>query len=73
MFVITSYSIHYTKLYELEDLGPHTKVASGIIATSVIGAAILTPIMGWAQTITGTVVAAISFMFVYYLYLVFFA
>lgn len=69
------HSIMWPVIYSLalEDLGPHTKVASGIIATSVIGAAILTPIMGWAQTITGTVVAAISFMFVYYLYLVFFA
>lgn len=57
----------------LEDLGPHTKVASGIIATSVIGAAILTPVMGLAQTITGTVIAAISFMLIYYAYLVFFA
>lgn len=57
----------------LEDLGPHTKVASGIIATSVIGAAILTPIMGAVQTATGTVIAAISFLFIYYVYLIFFA
>lgn len=69
------HSIMWPVIYSLalEDLGPHTKVASGIIATSVIGAAILTPIMGWAQTISGTVIAAISFMFIYYLYLVFFA
>jgi FHS family L-fucose permease-like MFS transporter len=57
----------------LEDLGPHSDVASGIIATSVIGAAILTPIMGGVQTITGTVIAAISFLFIYYIYLIFFA
>lgn len=69
------HSIMWPVIYSLalEDLGPHTKVASGIIATSVIGAAILTPIMGLAQSITGTVIAAISFLFIYYLYLIFFA
>jgi FHS family L-fucose permease-like MFS transporter len=57
----------------LEDLGPHAKVASGIIATSVIGAAILTPLMGAIQDFTGSVVVAISCLFVYYAYLIFFA
>jgi FHS family L-fucose permease-like MFS transporter len=57
----------------LEDLGPHAKVASGIIATSVIGAAILTPLMGAIQDFSGSVVIAISCLFVYYLYLIFFA
>lgn len=57
----------------LEDLGPHAKVASGVINTSVIGAAILMPVMGGIQTLTGTVVAAICCLFVYYLYLIFFA
>jgi MFS transporter, FHS family, L-fucose permease len=69
------HSIMWPVIYNLalEDLGPHAKVASGIIATSVIGAAILMPIMGWVQTITGSVIIAVSLMFVYYLYLVFFA
>jgi len=68
------HSIMWPVIYSLalEDLGPHADVASGIIATSVIGAAILMPIMGGIQTIAG-VIAAISVMFVYYLYLVFFA
>lgn len=69
------HSIMWPVIYNLalEDLGPHAKVASGIIATSVIGAAILTPIMGAIQTITGTVIAAICCLFIYYLYLIFFA
>jgi MFS transporter, FHS family, L-fucose permease len=69
------HSIMWPVIYNLalEDLGPHAKVASGIIATSVIGAAILMPIMGAFQDMTGSVVVAISFLFVYYLYLVFFA
>ncbi|MDR2839857.1 MAG: glucose/galactose MFS transporter, partial [Paludibacter sp.] len=69
------HSIMWPVIYSLglEDLGPHSKVASGIIATSVIGAAILMPIMGAVQTATGTVVAAICFLFAYYLYEIFFA
>ena len=69
------HSIMWPVIYSLalEDLGPHADVASGIIATSVIGAAILTPIMGAVQTITGSVIAAIGFLFIYYLYLIFFA
>lgn len=69
------HSIMWPTIYNLalEDLGPLAKVASGIIATSVIGAAILTPIMGAIQTATGTVVAAICCLFVYYAYLIFFA
>ena len=69
------HSIMWPVIYSLalEDLGPHSDVASGIIATSVIGAAILTPIMGGVQTMTGTVIAAISFLFIYYIYLIFFA
>jgi len=69
------HSIMWPVIYNLalEDLGPHAKVASGIIATSVIGAAILMPIMGAVQTLTGTVIAAISFLFIYYIYLIFFA
>jgi FHS family L-fucose permease-like MFS transporter len=57
----------------LEDIGPHGGVASGVISTSVIGAAILTPLMGTVQRATGNVVVAISFLFIYYAYLFFFA
>ncbi len=69
------HSIMWPVIYSLalEDLGPHADVASGVIASSVIGAAILMPIMGAIQTITGTVIAAVSCMFIYYLYLIFFA
>ena len=69
------HSIMWPVIYSLalEDLGPHADVASGVIATSVIGAAILMPIMGAIQTATGTVIAAVSCLFVYYLYLIFFA
>lgn len=69
------HSIMWPVIYNLalEDLGPHAKVASGVIATSVIGAAILMPIMGAIQTITTSVVAAISCLFIYYIYLIFFA
>ena len=42
------HSIMWPVIYNLslEDLGPHAKVASGVIATSVIGASIHTLIMG---------------------------
>ncbi|NOY96125.1 MAG: sugar MFS transporter [Chlorobi bacterium] len=69
------HSIMWPTIYNLalEDLGPHAKVASGVIATSVIGAAILTPMMGAIHTATNSVVIAISCLFIYYAYLVFFA
>ncbi len=69
------HSIMWPVIYNLalEDLGPLAKVASGVIATSVIGAAILTPMMGAIKSATGSVVIAVSTMFVYYAYLVFFA
>jgi len=69
------HSIMWPVIYNLalEDLGPHAKVASGVIATSVIGASILTLIMGKIQAVTGSVMIAVSLLFVYYLYLVFFA
>lgn len=69
------HSIMWPTIYNLalEDLGPLAKVASGVIATSVIGAAILMPLMGAVQTATGSVVIAISLLFVYYIYMVFFA
>jgi FHS family L-fucose permease-like MFS transporter len=69
------HSIMWPVIYNLslEDLGPHAKVASGIIATSVIGASILTLIMGKIQAVSGSVILAVSLMFIYYLYLLFFA
>jgi len=44
-----------------------------VIATSVIGASISTLIMGKIQAVTGSVIIAVSLMFIYYIYLVFFA
>jgi FHS family L-fucose permease-like MFS transporter len=69
------HSIMWPVIYNLalEDLGPHAKVASGVIATSVIGAAILTPFMGAVQTMTGSVIVAVGTLFFYYAYMVFFA
>lgn len=69
------HSIMWPTIYNLslEDLGPHAGVASGVISTSVIGVALLTPLMGAVQSATGTVIAAISFLFIYYAYLFFFA
>jgi MFS transporter, FHS family, L-fucose permease len=69
------HSIMWPVIYNLslEDLGPHSKVASGVIATSVIGASILTLIMGKIQVATGSVILALSLMFIYYLYMLFFA
>jgi FHS family L-fucose permease-like MFS transporter len=69
------HSIMWPVIYNLalEDLGPHAKVASGVIATSVIGASVSTLIMGKIQAVTGSVMIAVSLMFIYYVYLVFFA
>jgi FHS family L-fucose permease-like MFS transporter len=69
------HSIMWPVIYNLalEDLGPHAKVASGVIATSVIGASISSLVMGKIQAVTGSVMIAVSLMFLYYIYLVFFA
>ncbi|MCD8261705.1 MAG: glucose/galactose MFS transporter, partial [Bacteroides sp.] len=56
----------------LEDLGPNTKAASGMINTGVIGAAVLMPLMGMIVEKVG-LTAAICTLFVYYLYIVWFA
>ena len=57
----------------LQELGPHTKAASGIINLGVIGAATLTPIMGWvADAPSLGVGVAICMMFIYYLYVMWF-
>jgi FHS family L-fucose permease-like MFS transporter len=76
------HSIMWANIFNLaiEDLGPHAKVASGIVCTCVIGGAILPPLMGMLQQgfvhgegdlsglATGTV-AAICCLFVYYIYI----
>jgi MFS transporter, FHS family, L-fucose permease len=69
------HSIMWPVIYNLalEDLGPHAKVASGVIATSVIGASIISLVMGKLQSVTGSVMIAVSLLFVCYIYLVFFA
>ena len=68
------HSIMWPCIYNLalEDLGPHSKVGSGVIATSVIGAAILPILMGGIQKGIGLIVA-ISCLFLYYAYITFFA
>ena len=55
----------------LQELGPHTKAASGVINTGVIGAAILMPVMGAIVDITGVIIA-MCIMFVYYAYIIWF-
>lgn len=55
----------------LQELGPHTKAASGVINTGVIGAAILMPIMGLIVDMTGVIIA-MCIMFVYYAYIIWF-
>ena len=68
------HSIMWPCIYSLalEDLGPHTKVGSGVIATAVIGAAILPIIMGGIQKSIGLIVA-VCCLFIYYAYIAFFA
>ncbi len=55
----------------LMHLGRHTKAASGVINTGVIGAAILMPIMGAVVDVTGVIIA-MCIMFVYYAYIFWF-
>ena len=55
----------------LQELGPHTKAASGVINTGVIGAAILMPVMGAIVDMT-VVIIAMCIMFVYYAYIIWF-
>lgn len=56
----------------LRDLGPHADVASGVINTSVVGAAVLLPMMGAIQSVSGAVTVAISCLFGYYGYIAFY-
>ena len=55
----------------LQELGPHTKAATGIINTGVIGAAILMPFMGLVVDQT-SVIVAMCLMFIYYAYIIWF-
>lgn len=55
----------------LQKLGPHTKAATGIINTGVIGAAILMPVMGTIVDAIG-VIFAMCIMFIYYAYIIWF-
>ena len=57
----------------LQELGPHTKAASGIINLGVVGAATLTPLMGMVVDNPALGVGvAICMMFVYYAYVFWF-
>ena len=68
------HSIMWPCIYNLalEDLGPHSKVGSGVVATSVIGAALLPIMMGAIQKGIG-LLFAIACLFLYYAYITFFA
>ena len=55
----------------LQELGPHTRAASGVINTGVIGAAILMPLMGAIVDMTGVIIA-MCFLFVFYAYIIWF-
>ena len=55
----------------LEELGPHTKAASGIINTGVIGAAVLMPLMGVIEDGVG-LKAVFACLFIYYIYIMWF-
>ena len=57
----------------LQDLGPHTKAASGIINLGVVGGALLTPLMGMiVDNPSFGVGYAIAMMFIYYVYVFWF-
>jgi FHS family L-fucose permease-like MFS transporter len=55
----------------LQELGPHTKAATGVINTGVIGAAILMPVMGTIVDATGVIIA-MCVMFIFYAYIIWF-
>jgi FHS family L-fucose permease-like MFS transporter len=55
----------------LQELGPHTKAATGVINTGVIGAAILMPVMGFMVDKVGVIIA-MCLMFVFYAYIIWF-
>lgn len=55
----------------LQQLGPHTKAATGVINTGVIGAAILMPIMGTIVDKTSVIFASCC-LFIFYAYIIWF-
>jgi FHS family L-fucose permease-like MFS transporter len=55
----------------LQELGPNTKQATGIINTGVIGAAVLMPILGTIVDTTGVAIASCG-LFVFYAYIIWF-
>lgn len=55
----------------LQELGPHTKSATGVINTGVIGAALLMPLMGNIVDSAGVVIASCC-LFVFYAYIIWF-
>ncbi len=55
----------------LQELGPHTKAATGVINTGVIGAAILMPLMGRIVDATSVVFASCC-LFIFYAYIIWF-
>ena len=55
----------------LQELGPHTKAATGLINTGVIGAAVLMPLMGAIVDMTGVIIA-MCFLFIFYAYIIWF-
>lgn len=55
----------------LQELGPHTKAATGVINTGVIGAAILMPLMGVLVDNVGVAVASCC-LFIFYAYILWF-
>ena len=55
----------------LQELGPHTKAASGVINTGVIGGALLMPVMGAMVDGMG-IITAMCLMFVFYAYIIWF-
>ena len=70
-------SIMWGSIFNLasEDLGEHTKRASGIICTFAIGGAILPPLMGALQQSFGTdalTIGTSAALSIYYLYLILF-
>lgn len=74
-------SIMWGSIFNLasEDLGEHTKRASGIICSFAIGGALLPPLMGALQqsfgknALTVGTSVALGCLFVYYLYIIIFA
>lgn len=55
----------------LQQLGPHTKAATGLINTGVIGAAILMPVMGGLADRTNVIIASCC-LFIFYAYIAWF-